>query len=328
MTLAWFVFIMTPECEELIKRLKTRPCSTCTHELIPSELENGKPLGCLAAHVMLCLLEAKSAKVEQILKPVWTEPWTTLSMTLVFHDVGKLTEEYHKGKRFHHGAYSAGFVLELWESVERLLKQAAAFAILLHHEYRQWKRIYTKPDEDLVGIDLLSEVPRLQPKLDEARVLTFVERLWEISETSGIFIEEPLRILEQKPAHRLQEELKIHLGSLRLGRHARKFGSLAYLLQLIDNRAAIFREKGVGRHLQRTFQEVLSKSAPESYANLITKSLKHRAYRFLTLLPEYLTGGTGGRRPSSESSSKSLLALGSRPQLGSRGRGRRRWATE
>lgn len=271
------------ECEELKRRLKIeeRPCLPCKSDLLPSYyIERKVPKGCLAAHIGLCLLELKS--IETIDKII---DQSLIVDAILLHDIGKLTKGYHKAPAsYRHNVYSSLFILELRGLEEH--KYELAMSVFLHHEYNEWERAYKSGE-----MDVLSTIPYRTTEMDRKRVEAFVDCMKSISERLMMRIDNTLNLLKNN-ADLVLSEPRRRLKGFRVANISTisEAIALSYILYLLDNRAALFREV---RFEWLKNEVVKLKWRPEKLAEEILTNenidIKRRArYVLLSLLPDYL----------------------------------------
>ncbi|RLI98470.1 MAG: hypothetical protein DRP00_01915 [Candidatus Aenigmatarchaeota archaeon] len=155
-------------------------CKTCIYQETPSYIFDGKPTGCLIAHIALSLIEAiliakyYSKPIERLLSKCNVKnPWNLTLTAVLLHDFGKLTNSYRKGKpsKAPHNIVSSIIASKV---VEGAAKPIISYAILFHHEAFHWKDV-----ERLLGvISIHQTVPsKIKAEFNEKILYTFYENL-------------------------------------------------------------------------------------------------------------------------------------------------------
>ncbi|RJX15607.1 hypothetical protein CW703_05270 [Candidatus Bathyarchaeota archaeon] len=150
------------ECKVLIENFRLKPpcIERCQAKEIPSVVErvNGelKVNGCLTAHTILTLLEAQrltqvfKKQNKKVLEDVSElsnkDFWLIPVSILLLHDVGKLADDYVERRGFKHWQVSAlTYAKALKDFLGDKLALIGSYAILLHHEAMDWRRLEKTP---------------------------------------------------------------------------------------------------------------------------------------------------------------------------------------
>ena len=272
------------ECNVLKKRYIRPLCASSICGRIPSYYKGGKGEGCLIAHTLLSLyeyerirekilsilarivkreLKRKESVKEYDINTIYCLLDVTLTLTILLHDVGKLSTQYGKNRKFRHEVLSSIYAwLLLEEYYNRLnnslkhivnvlkLQNQVASSILLHHESFYWRELEELP----TYIDLTHVVSRYIYKykpLEYEMYKMFVEALLPNLIKYKLVSEETLKGIKllndvimrvynawedvNKIMSRIGESGEIRINNLVL--------PLYYILFLIDNRAASARDK-------------------------------------------------------------------------------------
>lgn len=239
------------ECIILSKFVKASDiCQICIAHIFPSYYERGKRRGCWVAHTALCILEASLIKAEitSILKRKGVT-WDTLILTLVLHDIGKLSKEYVSGRPYevHHNEVSAQISYDILNklignSIARVISQAC----FLHMEPYIWKEVHRG------GLSSIGQATSPGYRVEMAESLNYpLSYLLKWIDEIGVKVTH-LQAIINKLLQIKRVKLQPSIYSFRILPEAI---SLHWFIRLIDNRASSARS-GVNRYWLTIIQDI------------------------------------------------------------------------
>jgi len=279
---------MNPECKLLSLRLATLPCKgMCSRARLPSFYREGVGGGCWAAHTALTLLEALDVldQVKGVLRGKGLSLEDLLA-ALLLHDTGKLTIDYVKYGFSQHNVLSAIISLDVLRrssfAGERFV---ISRAILLHHEYRMWREVFSNSILLSHFFQAIKAKRRVR-LVDRSRAaLSSLEALVELILGKAPLIE-LVTALSRRPEYhaRYGEILRISTVAADY-REVSKALTLYWFVQLFDNRAASVREslRDYWRYSLMGLEGYASD--PQMLANKILNKPNAKLNVLLTLLP-------------------------------------------
>ena len=302
------------ECRVLGRFLKELPClHNCLANLIPSYIKDSMGMGCLIAHATLSLIEAQKisnyfrnsiCRLIELNNPLKSstknKSWNLALTISVFHDIGKLTNQYVRGTRgFKHNLLSAVIMRKalskVYSEYEAII---AAYATLFHHEAMDWRSLKFSVFSSSYLLKTFSLSKGIQYDVSNETIEEFDHYLGKIL---GQLCEMKVLNADQfdslcQALMNIKKEMLVNSGTtFYVGKEldvnkAKKARYLApafllyRFLYVVDNRAASARTKYWMDLLQRIDWNELEGVAKQIYKALF----RERYYIMLTAIPEKL----------------------------------------
>jgi len=258
------------ECKILMENFRLKPpcIKECQAKEIPSIVlpdDKFKVEGCLTAHTILTLLELQRLiqvfkkqtrrVLENVSGLIGKDFWLIPASILLLHDVGKLTDDYIGRRGFKHWHVSAlTYAKALKDFLGDKLALIGSYAILLHHEVMDWRRLEKTPhftylDEAFSLIYYTVSLNRL--KIFKDSISPILKQLTDLK----IIMDSQYTMLQQILERALNVLAENHGKSIDLGWELEKYKfskNVKYLVPslflyrivyLADNRAASARER-------------------------------------------------------------------------------------
>ena len=283
------------ECKILNELAKTLGMEIACRDICPSNpppsiKRDGKPLGCLIAHITLSLIEA--IRLERRLRPVFvhsfhsfqnlsTDPWNLVLISILLHDTGKLTKQYLELRDFQHNIWSSLVTYKVLNEPERRI---ASLAVLLHHEAYHWRDLEQATHYHFT----FGQTMKLQKvNFDVDQLDVFIKAVIANLTTLNLCdlthvlskVKEAALALEHQDILRLIRDLKIHvLYNPKIYPQALP---IHWLLTLVDNRAASARDV----YWQKVLKSVRANNPCEFLQEIdrVVQILKPRTPKFVFL---------------------------------------------
>lgn len=228
----------------------------CRGSCRASHIKGGSPKGCLAAHILLCLYELyriheeiKNCLLRLNVDNIQIDE-LDLVLTVLLHDIGKLSELYLSPSKYKHNLTSAYIA---FNAVKEILGEAKAsiiaITIFLHHEFFEWENVESRPTRLTICDDKKSQEVRINPE----KAYSFLNTILDIYLKSKYNILNKnscnaIRKIISEIKDTLKREYERKISNYKLctsikAKYFRYALPLYYVLYLIDNRAASSRSR-------------------------------------------------------------------------------------
>lgn len=238
---------------ELLNRVYGRNIhyNLCRGSCKASYISKEGPRGCLAAHILLCLYELYRIheKIENCLSRVNIDNIRIgkldLVLTVLLHDVGKLSELYSLGSRYKHNLTSAYVAFKvIREALGEVRASIIAIAIFLHHEFFEWRNVEFRP----IIFTICDDYKRQKIRINPEEAVNFLNTIL------NVYLNSKYNILDKSSCDSIKEvisrmenilrkEYETKISNYELCKNIKvKYFRYAlplyYILYLVDNRAA------------------------------------------------------------------------------------------